>query len=263
MTPAEVVLHLVDDLPGEHVAHLADLLRAETQLDWGRLAHRLRAAIPQMDVQERVQRFVAEWQTLPQPPTPGEMALLLRAVSDALTYQRSKQKIELIWTGPRSSQINLRRTDQALLELIHAAQEHVLIVSFVVANARNILSALNQAAGRGVEITIVLETPDSSEGKMSCDTIRALGSALRQRSRVFIWPAAKRPTTPDGKTGSLHAKLAIADRTHLFISSANLTDYAMNLNMEFGILVKGGSYPAQARSHFDALIEQGVLVQVK
>ena len=38
---------------------------------------------------------------------------------------------------------------------------------------------------------------------------------------------------------------------------ANLTEYAMTLNMEVGILVRGGSLPGLAQAHLTRLIEQG------
>ena len=117
-----MVFSLVDDLPGSHVTHIADLLERETELDGHRLRHLLKAALPQFEVQERVRQFIREWEVLPQPPSPREMSQLLRATSNAIEMQCRKQKVELIWTGPKTSGVNLRRTDQALLELIHAAR---------------------------------------------------------------------------------------------------------------------------------------------
>lgn len=262
-TISEVILRLVDDLPGEHVTHLAGLLGTETHLDEEHLAYLLRTAIPQLDIQDRVQRFINEWHNFPQPPTPAEMSRLLVIVSETLAYQRQKQTIELTWTGPHSPNINLRRTDQALLELIDKAQERILIVSFAVYKARNILSALEQAANRGVDITIVLESADPSEGKIAYSSLRALGTSLREKSKVFIWPAAKRPTTPEGKTGSLHAKLATADGMYLYLSSANLTDYAMTVNMEMGLLLKNQELSSSVEQNFDDLITRQVLMEVE
>lgn len=258
----ELVLNLVDDLPDEHVAHLAQLLQNETLTDWARLSYLLRTAIPQLEFAERIRRFVAEWSTQPMPPAPREMARLLQAVSAALAHQRQKQKIELTWTGPRSPLASLRRTDQALIELVSGARKHILIVSFAVYKAKNILTALEKAADRGVEITVVLESPDVSEGKIAYSTIRALGAGLREKSRIFIWPHARRATTPDGKIGSLHAKIGVADGDHVYLSSANLTDYAMNVNMEMGVLIHGGELPLRIEQHFAGLIGDGTLAEI-
>lgn len=261
-TLSDVVLYLVDDLPEEHAAHLALLLQAESSLDWDRLFQRLRTAVPQLEFQDRIRRFIEEWRSLPKPPSPAEMSLIMQSVSAALLHQRRKQKIELTWTGPRSSHVSLRRTDQALIELINGAQKRIIIVSFAVYRARNILAALEKAADRGVEITIILESPDVSEGKIAYSTIRALGASLREKSKIFIWPYAKRATTPEGKIGSLHAKIGVADGSHLYLSSANLTDYAMNINMEMGVLVRDEELPLRIEQHFADLIGDGTLAEI-
>ena len=64
---------------------------------------------------------------------------------------------------------------------------------------------------------------------------------------------------PSGKPASLHAKCAVADGRILFISSANLTEYAMALNMELGVLINGGELPGRVVDHFGRLIENGTL----
>ena len=61
--------------------------------------------------------------------------------------------------------------------------------------------------------------------------------------------------------GSLHAKCAVADQATAFISSANLTEYALSLNMELGMLVKGGSLPRELAAHLRGLIQGRILVR--
>ena len=51
----------------------------------------------------------------------------------------------------------------------------------------------------------------------------------------------------------------MADGRWLFLSSANLTEYAFTLNMELGLLFKGGGLPEQIEMHFDRMIQTGVL----
>lgn len=265
MPPSSIpalILSLVDDLPSEHVLSLATLLQKEPALDWSHLARLLKSAVPHMETQERVRVFIAGWQALPNPPLPREMALLLQSVAFALEQERHKQQLELIWTGPKTPRLNLRRTDQALIELIHTARQRLLIVSFVVYKARDILAALEKAALRGVEITLILESPDASEGRIAYSAIHALGASLREKSRVFIWPYAKRPPAPDGKVGSLHAKCAVADGIRLYLSSANLTDYAMNLNMEMGVLLQSEDLPRRVEQLFEELIAGNVLSEI-
>ena len=62
--------------------------------------------------------------------------------------------------------------------------------------------------------------------------------------------------------GILHVKCAVADGRWLFLSSANLTEYAFTINMELGVLVTGGSLPGQVQEHFDRLIANNLLCRV-
>ena len=48
----------------------------------------------------------------------------------------------------------------------------------------------------------------------------------------------------------------------LLITSANLTEFALSLNMELGLLICGGELPGQVRQHFERLIGVGALRKV-
>lgn len=258
----EIIVQLVEDIPGEYVDRIADLLQKESRFESGRILHRIQAMIPQADVQENIRQFIENWEKIKDTPSPREMGLMISVVDMALERQNRKQSVELTWTGPKSRSVNLRRTDQALVELINSAKKRVIIVSFAVYKAKSIMSVLEKAAERGVEIHIIVESPDASEGKIAYDTIAALGAEVKSKAKIFIWPHAKREIGANGKYGALHAKVAVGDDDILYISSANLTEYAMNLNMEMGVLIFGGELPAQARNHFDGLITAGILSEV-
>ena len=55
----------------------------------------------------------------------------------------------------------------------------------------------------------------------------------------------------------------VADGNHLFLSSANLTDYALTINMELGLLMRGGRLPGQVERHVQQLIDQGIFIKVE
>lgn len=262
LTIQEIVIKFVEDLPDEYISRIIDLLQREITFDSNRILHRIQSTIPQVDVQEKIRLFVESWEKVKDAPSPKEVAMMISAVAATIDHQSKKQTIELTWTGPKTNEINLRRTDQALIELINSSNQRVIIVSFAVYKAKSIMSALEKAANRGVEINIIVESPDASEGKIAYDTIAALGRTMKSQAKIFIWPHAKREVSANGKYGALHAKVAIGDQNILYISSANLTDYAMSLNMEMGILVFGGELPAQAQGHFDKLIMQGTLSEL-
>jgi len=48
----------------------------------------------------------------------------------------------------------------------------------------------------------------------------------------------------------------------LFLSSANLTEYAFTINMELGVLVTGGHMPRQVQDHFDKMMTTGLLARL-
>jgi phosphatidylserine/phosphatidylglycerophosphate/cardiolipin synthase-like enzyme len=185
---------------------------------------------------------------------------MLLAASQAVEAERQSEIVDLVWTGPRTLSVPLRHTEQALLEVIRSAQRTLLIVSFAVYRAQTVKQALLQAAHRDVRVEICIEASERGSTHTGYDTTAALGADLLAATSVYVWPQAERITTEAGQTGSLHAKCAVADKDSLFVSSANLTDYAMNLNMELGVLIRGGNLPGQVRDQFTRLIENRILV---
>jgi phosphatidylserine/phosphatidylglycerophosphate/cardiolipin synthase-like enzyme len=61
----------------------------------------------------------------------------------------------------------------------------------------------------------------------------------------------------------MHAKLAVADRRVLLVSSANLTQSGVGKNIEAGLLVRGGSAPLRAAEHIAELKISGVLERLR
>ena len=102
---------------------------------------------------------------------------------------------------------------------------------------------------------------DRLEGENAYDTLLALGPQVANACQVYLWPRENRPCDETGKVGILHVKCAVADGRTLFLSSANLTEYAFTLNMEMGLLVTGGSLPGQIAAHFDQMIGLGLLAR--
>jgi phosphatidylserine/phosphatidylglycerophosphate/cardiolipin synthase-like enzyme len=75
---------------------------------------------------------------------------------------------------------------------------------------------------------------------------------------LYHWPPAKR-SDPAAK---MHAKLAVADRSVLFVTSANLTASGVTANIEAGVLIRGGTAPLRAAEHIEALRASGKLVRL-
>jgi phosphatidylserine/phosphatidylglycerophosphate/cardiolipin synthase-like enzyme len=216
---------------------------------------------PNANFRRVVSEFLEIWQQ-EVPELGGQaIALALNTAAHASATTRSGLSAELVWTGPDVSTIPVRRTEQVLLQLIQEAQHTLTIISFAVYKVPDIAKALIDAMNRDIRLTIIAETPPTGEVNVPFGVTAGLGAAVAKRAQVFVWDKAKRPRDAEGRHGSLHMKCAIADRQHLFISSANLTEYAMTLNMEMGLLLHSQALAGQVAEHIDQLIHQEILVR--
>jgi phosphatidylserine/phosphatidylglycerophosphate/cardiolipin synthase-like enzyme len=191
-------------------------------------------------------------------PDGAALALALAAAREREQAAR-QQQVSIVWTGPETDAVPVRRTDQALLEVICRATLKLIVVSFAVYKVREVADALVAAAQRGCDVAVVLESEAESGGKVTYDMAAALGSEVGAYASLYSWPHDLRPETGNGKRASLHVKCAVADGERLLVSSANLTEYAFTKNMELGLLVEGGDIPKRVDEHLSALISAGIL----
>lgn len=168
----------------------------------------------------------------------------------------NETRVDLVWTGPTTPFVAVRRTEQVLLDLIRAAHTQIFLVSFVAYDVPTIAAELNLAAERGVDIDILLEASSTDGGSLQVDPIATMRSSV-PAARLYTW-LDKQGTFLGGK---VHAKVAVADSTLAFLSSANLTGHAMERNIEAGVLIKGGELPASLNKHLNALITTGVIIR--
>jgi len=76
------------------------------------------------------------------------------------------------------------------------------------------------------------------------------------RPRVFYDP---RSLEAEGPTSVLHAKAVVTDCESVFVTSANLTEAAFHRNIEIGLRVRDRALAASVTSHFQVLIDRGLL----
>ena len=246
---AEQFANIVSDLPEAIVTGFATTLgNADPQTALSR--------IPVADTRRRMASAVRS--ALDAGFSHDAIGLALQSAYCAYRHSRELQSVELVWTGPSPPQTHLRRTDQALLEVIGSAQADVWIVSFAAYGVQTILNALQDALNRNVMVSLVLESADESEGRLSSDQIAALQAALNQQARVYVWPTKMRQIS-GGRRGTLHAKCAVADGQQLFASSANLTEAALQVNIELGVLINSTKHASLVQRQLRWLVESRIL----
>ena len=245
----EAIIELVSDSPLDKTDQLAELIRRLSDAQ-DVLSLTTWDASPR--AKSALTKLITAWRGISIPP--AELAAMLTAASAAYHRAKGEQEIELVWTGPSSKLIATRKTEQALLQVINAAESRLFITSFVAYDVASIMSALRKAVDRGVEISMLLESSDRHGGGVSIDAIGQMRAAL-PTARIYFW----RDKGDSFAGGKVHAKVAVCDESICFISSANLTGHAMEKNMEAGVLIRGGYLPIKLQNHLEALVTIKIL----
>jgi phosphatidylserine/phosphatidylglycerophosphate/cardiolipin synthase-like enzyme len=258
----EIAVQLAARLPTEILEMVVRAVRESPSATSPAARTRITQDIPHPYYRDIANDFLDRWRCFATELSPHEAALILLTAGRAEDIHRKSQAVELVWTGPEANAGPFRRTEQAVLQVLDSAQQRITLVSYAVYSIPRIGEALVRAARRGVQIKVIVETPNKCEGQNEYDTIHALGPDVASCAAVYYWPEENRAVAEGGKVGILHVKCAVADGRWLFLSSANLTEYAFSINMELGVLVTGGVLPGQVETQFDELIGNGVLVRV-
>lgn len=194
--------------------------------------------------------------------TPAVLAAMLRTSVASLSAMRHDGRPELVWTGTALPGLPTRRTEQALVEVIESAHEELWIASFAAFSFDSFFEALAKAAERGVRAHLLLEEHD--EGTRRVEPERRFLDRLRrtESTRRYEWARERRTRAEGGRAGLMHAKVVLADGSIALITSANLTDSAMILNMEVGVLIHGGQLPRTLQALFRRLVTEAVIVPI-
>ncbi len=202
-----------------------------------------------------LERLVAAWRQAPDSHG-RELCAALLAAAAAVDAERADTAVELVWTGPSTLGVPVRLTSQVLEEVVDAASQRLLLLTFAAYRVRRVVDRLRAATQRGVRVDLVLETAQGSGGRLTHDV--AASFAAMDGVQLWHWPKDRRPVLEHGHA-ALHAKAAIADGHLAFVTSANLTGHALSENIELGVLLRGGPEPARVRRHVEGLMAAGVL----
>jgi phosphatidylserine/phosphatidylglycerophosphate/cardiolipin synthase-like enzyme len=239
--------------------HVVDTLEAApNHLDGEIVRARVCAGLGTPEFRHAAGRLIDSWLETCGAASGPTVAAGVAASAYAEDAARREVALELIWTGPSPRHGSLRRTDQALLQLVEEARRDLTIVSFAVYRVPDLARALDRALDRGVALRFIAETPEAEDAPFGVSA--TFGDEITSRARVYAWPRDRRPKDANGRPGLLHVKCAVADARLVFLSSANLTEHAMVRNMEMGLLVTSAELGAQIVRHFDGLVADGTLV---
>jgi phosphatidylserine/phosphatidylglycerophosphate/cardiolipin synthase-like enzyme len=173
---------------------------------------------------------------------------------------------DLVWSGPEVPGTYARDTRRVYDELLGSAEHSVLASSFVYFDGHRAFEVLarRMAEVKDLRVTLLLNVQ-----RRRGDTTSASDLVRRFADRFWgtDWPGSSRPQVfydprsldLEGPAGVLHAKAVVADEESVFVTSANLTEAALDRNIEIGLLVRDRALAASVSSHFHALIDRGLL----
>ncbi|MER7333520.1 MULTISPECIES: DISARM system phospholipase D-like protein DrmC [unclassified Micromonospora] len=188
----------------------------------------------------------------------AEAASYLRGLAAGHAQRSAAVRIESVWSGPSTHPVPVRSTAQVLVDLVAEAQTELLLMTYSAKPYPPLLAALTAAVTRGVAVNVVVETL-AGAGRALQGAEPAAAFANLPGVRLWHWPVERRAEDH----AKMHAKIAVADRRVLLVSSANLTQSGVNRNIEAGLLIRGGPAPQRAAEHIAELQSRGVLARLQ
>lgn len=191
----------------------------------------------------------------------------------AATWLRSVAKVEaraprpdLVWSGPEVPGLHSRDTRQVYEELLGSAERTLWVSTYVFFDGPRAFEGLARRMDekRGLLVTLLLNIQ-----RKRGDTTDAEQLVRRFADRFWSaeWPGTSHPRVfydpralaLDGPGGVLHAKAVVADDEVVFVTSANLTEAALERNIELGLLVRDRALAATVSAHFRGLVDRELL----
>jgi len=190
-------------------------------------------------------------------------AAWLRAVERAAARNR---KPDLVWSGPEVPGLHARDTRRVYEELLGSAERSILASTYAFFDGPKAFEVLARRmdATPALRVTLLLNI-QRKWGNATASEQLVRGFA--ERFWKTDWPGSSRPSVfydpralvPDGPGGVLHAKAVVADDEAVFITSANLTEAALDRNIELGVLIRDRAIALTVGGYFRNLIDRDLL----
>lgn len=181
--------------------------------------------------------------------------VLASAVAVADRVERTRESLQVVWTGPESVALESRPTSEVITELVSTARKRLTLATYSASGVEELNKLLLARKKAGVDVRLLLERPGGSG--YGPDSVTAFGPIVPLVT-TLLWPREARPQPIDFT--AMHVKVVIRDDDAVLISSANLSTAGKDRNMELGVLITGLRTAARLQQHIDELAGRGVLV---
>lgn len=175
-------------------------------------------------------------------------------------------RADLVWSGPEVPGLHARDTRRVYEELLGCAEHSVWVCTYAFFDGPKAFEVLARRMDEKPNICVTLLL-NIQRKKGDTATAEHLVRCFADRFWKTDWPGSTRPDVYydpralelEGPGGVLHAKAVITDDEAVFVTSANLTEAALDRNIEIGLLVRDRGLAATLKTHFQGLIDGDLL----
>ena len=174
---------------------------------------------------------------------------------------------DLVWSGPEVPGLHARDTRRVYEQLLSSATRSLWASTYAYFDGPRAFDVMARRMDElpALQVTLLLNV---QRRRGDTSAARELVQRFAERFWTHDWPGSSRPSVYydprslelDGPTGVLHAKAVVADDHAVFITSANLTEAALDRNIEIGLLVRDPPLATSVSRHFQRLIEESLLL---
>ncbi|MBM4185429.1 MAG: phospholipase [Gemmatimonadetes bacterium] len=173
---------------------------------------------------------------------------------------------DLVWSGPEVPGVHARDTRRVYDELLGSAVRSIWVSTYAFFDGPRAFDVVARRMDSLPTLTVTLLL-NIQRRRGDVTGSEQLVRRFAERFWNADWPGSRRPRVLydpraldiEGPGGVLHAKAVVADDETVFVTSANLTEAALDRNIEIGLLVRDPALAASVTSHFRALIDRGLL----
>jgi len=194
------------------------------------------------------------------------IAIWIRTLENA---KASRPSPDLVWSGPEVPGVHARDTRRVYDELLGSIEESVWVSTFAFFDGPRAFETMSQRLDEkpSIQASLLLNIQRKSGDTTDAEV---LVRRFAERFWKVDWPGDVRPAVYydprslklERASGVLHAKAVVADKQTVFVTSANLTEAALDRNFELGFLVRDSALALSVASHFQALIDQELLLRL-
>jgi phosphatidylserine/phosphatidylglycerophosphate/cardiolipin synthase-like enzyme len=191
------------------------------------------------------------------------IAVWLRTIDDATSCVPTP---DLVWSGPEVPGLHARDTRRVYDELLGSAQHSIWASTYAFFDGHKAFDVLARRmdAVPSLQVTLLLNIQRRRGDTTSADE---LVRRFTDRFWKTDWPGTEKPRVYydprslelNGPAGVLHAKAVVADDEAVFVTSANLTEAALDRNIEIGLVIRDRALAASVSRHFRGLIDRSLL----